>query len=125
MFENVTSISSLQFSKLVKDMLMVGPLVEIISSSRDIRFLCKGTFVSQETVVEKCASSGSAPEVGEEEGDESIAGLYKLKYIHTLCKAASLSPVVNIYMKNNYPLILALEVSTFASIKMCLVPLVE
>jgi len=52
---------------------------------------------------------------------ESVGGVFSLKFLKSFAKAANLSPEVKIYLKNDYPLICEYSVANLGSLKYVLV----
>jgi proliferating cell nuclear antigen len=94
--------------------------VEITSSGPDLIFRCEGDFAEQETVISennntlKIQRAGSSTEV--------VQGVFQLKHLVLFTKCTSICPSVEMYLKNNYPLILKYEVANLGSVKLLLAP---
>lgn len=55
--------------------------------------------------------------------DEIIQGVFSLKYLCLFTKCTNLSNTVEIYMKNDYPLIVKYTVARLGRVKLCVCPL--
>jgi uncharacterized membrane protein len=55
-----------------------------------------------------------------EEDQEIIQGIFSLKYLSIFTKCTNLSNTVEIYLKNNYPIILRYTIASLGEIKLCL-----
>tara|TARA_R110002073_G_scaffold293896_1_gene459593 strand:- start:461 stop:1207 length:747 start_codon:yes stop_codon:yes gene_type:complete len=102
----ITTLPSIDFQRLCRDMSNIGNDIEIIRSDKEIKFKCEGDFANQETSVE-CV-------------DESptISGLYSLKYLNIFTKATSMCASVQIIQETgNRFLILKYNVANLGELK--------
>ena len=53
---------------------------------------------------------------------EIYQGVFNLKYLVMFTKCTNLSSVVELYLKNDYPLIIQYSVGSLGLIKLCLAP---
>ena len=60
-----------------------------------------------------------------ENKDDIIQGNFSLKYLVLFTKCTNLSNTVELYLKNDYPLIIKYTVASLGNIKLCLSPQVE
>jgi proliferating cell nuclear antigen len=61
-------------------------------------------------------------EHGEKSENEIVQGVFNLKYLTLFCKCSSLAKTVELYLKNDYPLIIRYSVASMGDIKLCLAP---
>jgi proliferating cell nuclear antigen len=54
-----------------------------------------------------------------------VQGVFSLKYLVLFTKCTNLSSSVEIYLKNDYPLIVKFLVASLGELKLCLSPNVE
>ena len=102
----ITTLPSIDFQRLCRDMSNIGSYIEIIRSGKEIKFNCEGDFANQETSIE-CV-------------DESptISGLYSLKYLNIFTKATSMCASVQIIQETgNRFLILKYNVANLGELK--------
>lgn len=119
-FSNIIHMPSADFQKIIRDMNALGEKldVEITSSGSDLVFRCEGDFAEQETVMSensnkmKVQKSGSTSEV--------VQGLFELKHLVLFTKCTSLCPSIEMYLKNDYPLILKYSVANLGEVKLVL-----
>jgi proliferating cell nuclear antigen len=118
-FQTVITMPSIDFQKIVRDMHNLADFIEIRNVGNQISFSCKGDFCSQETHIgtEKTSSVNITKNNSDQ---EIIQGVYNLKYISTFTKCTNLSNIVEIYIKNSYPLILSYKVANMGSIRLAL-----
>jgi hypothetical protein len=100
----------------------ISNIVEIRSVSNTLYFYSKGAFSEQRTVLGDSEEGGvSFQQGGRGRDDIVVQGFYGLRYLALFSKCASLSQIVQLYLKNNFPLILSYSVS-LGDIKFCLAP---
>ena len=98
----------------------IADYVEIKNVDNKFILTCQGDFCSQETVLsdnELVIISGN--------NNHIIQGNFNLKYLVLFTKCTNLSNTVELYLKNDYPLIIKYTVASIGSIKLCLSPQTE
>ena len=100
--------------------------LEITSSNSDLIFRCIGDFVDGETIilsesqggvrVQKTTSAGAAA------SSEIVQGIFELKYLVMFTKCTNLCPTIEIYLKNDYPLVLRYMVANLGEVRVVLAP---
>jgi proliferating cell nuclear antigen len=119
-FETIINMPSVDFQKIVRDMHNLADMIEIRNVGQQLYFNCKGDFCSQETVLGTDKNPGIHISKPSSRDHEIIQGVFSLKYLATFTKCTNLSNVVEIFLKNTYPLILRYSVANLGSIKLCL-----
>jgi len=118
-FNSVITLPSADFQKLCRDMHSISEHVEIKTLNRELILSCKGDFCSQETVL--CDSDNVSVENGG--NDQSIVqGVFSLKFLCLFTRCSNLSRLVEIYLKNDYPIIVRYAVASLGSAKLALSP---
>lgn len=113
-FTEVVTLPCTDFQKICRDMHNLADVIEIKSLHNQLIFSCRGDFCSQETVI--CDK-----EVGEEGGPSDIVqGVFSLKHLVLFTKCTNLCPTMELYLKNDYPLIIKYDVSSLGSIRLAL-----
>jgi proliferating cell nuclear antigen len=118
----VVTMPSHDFQRMCRDMMNLADNVTIQSSEEGLRFICKGDFASQDTLVGE-ANHGLVFSKREEQ--EVITGTFALKYINLFTKSTNLSNSIELYLKTDYPLILKYSVANLGEIRFCLAPKVD
>ena len=77
---------------------------------------CLGDFCSQEIII-----SDSDQKVVDDT-PEIFQGIFNVKYLVLFTKCTNLSNTVELYLKNDYPLIIQYTVGSLGSVKLCLAP---
>lgn len=117
-FNSMITLPSSDFQKICRDMNNLSDLVEIKNINKQLIFTCKGDFCEQETIL--CDSGNN--EIMDVNSVDIIQGVFKLKYLVHFTKCTNLSNTVEIYLKNDYPLIVKYAVASLGEIKLCLAP---
>lgn len=119
-FSSVLRLPSSDFQKLCRDMNQLADEIEIKSSGNELLFTIKNDWVNQKSVIKESNSGMSylqnlAP-------DEVIQGVFSLRYLVLFCKCTGLCTNIEIYLKNDYPIIIRYNVANLGEVKFCLAP---
>lgn len=112
-FPVVITLPSTDFQKICRDMHNIADRVEIKSVGNQLILSSVGDFCSQETVL--C-------DVTKESSQSIVQGIFNLKYLTHFTKCTNLCNTTEIYLKNDYPLIVRYQVASLGEIKLCLAP---
>jgi len=118
--ESIVTMPSADLQRLCRDMSNLGSEVDITSVGDQLTFTVEGDFAKQTTVLGEGARGIS---VSNNTAD-SKTGRFPLKYITLFTKSTNLCAVVDIIIRNGYPLILKYNVSSLGEIRYCLAPIV-
>jgi proliferating cell nuclear antigen len=116
-FPSIITMSSSDFQKICRDMNNIADYVEIKNFNNKLMFSCRGEFCSQETVL---SDDGSNKLTGD--SDDIVQGFFSLKYLVLFTKCTNLCNIVEIFLKNNFPLIIKYNVASLGELKLCLAP---
>jgi proliferating cell nuclear antigen len=131
-FNSIIKLKSNEFQKIIRDMNNIADTIEIKHIGNKIIFTCDGDFCQQETTI--ITNSDNIDDETEDENDENIKvdsdvesdeivqGVFNLNYLAHFTKCTSLSNYVEIYFKNNYPLVIKYSVASLGDIRLCLTP---
>ena len=125
-FTSIIHMPSVDLQKICRDMNALGEKldVEITSSATDLIFKCIGDFAEQETIIsENTMNSNMKVHKSSENAVEIVQGIFQLKHLVLFTKCTSLCPSIEIYLKNDYPLILRYIVANLGEIKLVLAPM--
>ena len=86
-------------------------------------FSCKGEFASQETIIGE--TSNGLTFVKSSDEDNIIQGYYNLKHLVLFTKCTNLCNSIEMYMKNNFPIVIKFTVGSLGCLKLALAPKVE
>ena len=125
-FTSIIHMPSTDLQKICRDMNALGEKldVEITSSGVDLIFKCIGDFAEQETVISE-NNGTSNMKVHKSSGNttEIVQGIFQLKHLVLFTKCTSLCPSIELYLKNDYPLILRYTVANLGEVKLVLAPM--
>jgi proliferating cell nuclear antigen len=119
-FDSVITMPSVDFQKICRDMHNLAETIEIKSLENQLIFSCSGQFASQETCIGETNCGLSF--VQNQNPDEIVQGIFALKHLVLFSKCTNLCNNIELYLKNDYPLILKYQVASLGSIKLCLAP---
>jgi proliferating cell nuclear antigen len=122
-FPSIIHLPSVDIQKICRDMNCLGEKldVEITSSGSDLIFRCTGDFAEQETTI---SENNSTVKVSKNTTtNEIVQGIFQLKHLVLFTKCTSLCPSIELYLKNDYPLILRYTVANLGEVKLVLAPI--
>jgi len=119
-FDTELTFPSNDFQKIIRDMINIAENIEIKSIGNKLVLSCEGDFASQETVLGETNNGIQFSTCKEPE--YPIQGIYSLKYLILFTKCTNLCNIINIYIKNDYPLIIKYNIASIGDIKLCLAP---
>ena len=122
-FDSVITIPSVDFQKICRDMHNLADDIEIKSLDNQLIFNCKGHFASQETCIGE-ANTGLTF-LKNHTPDEIVQGVFALKHLVLFSKCTNLCNTIELFLKNDYPLIIKYTVASLGEIKLCLAPKVD
>lgn len=118
-FNSVITLPSSDFQKICRDMNNVSELVEIKNIGNQLIFSCKGDFCCQETVLSD-NETGAITTISK--NSDIIQGVFKLKYLVLFTKCTNLCNTIEVYLKNDYPMIIKYAVASLGEIKLAIAP---
>jgi proliferating cell nuclear antigen len=124
-FTSIIHMPSADLQKICRDMNALGEKldVEITSSSSDLIFKCIGDFAEQETIISENTTSNMKVHKSAGSAAEIVQGIFQLKHMVLFTKCTSLCPSIELYLKNDYPLILRYTVANLGEVKLVLAPM--
>ena len=114
---------SQDFQKLVRDMINIGENCEIKSYSKSLVFGCNGDFASQVTILNE--TQEGLQFTNNCSNDSLVQGIFSLKYLSLFTKCTNLCNQIQLFIKNDYPLIIQYSIASLGIIKLCLAPKVN
>tara|TARA_A100001037_G_scaffold220149_1_gene197959 strand:- start:7577 stop:8377 length:801 start_codon:yes stop_codon:yes gene_type:complete len=121
-FETELSLPSGDFQKIIRDMINIGENIEIKSIGNQLMLNCEGDFASQETILSEPNNSTGLQFKQITDNALPTQGEFSLKYLILFTKCTNLCQQINLYIKNDYPLIIRYLVASLGDIKLCLAP---
>ena len=119
-FESVITLPSIEFQKIIRDMHNLSDTIEIKSAGTQLIFSCKGDFATRKTIMGE--TPGGMSYLENMNTDEIVQGNFTLKNLILFSKCTGLSNSIEMYLKNDYPLIIKYTVASLGEIKLCLAP---
>lgn len=120
-FDSVITMPSAFFQRLCRDMLNLSDTMIIRSAGNQLILGCNGDFARQETVIGEADAGMSVTS----KSDKVVEGRFSLKYLSLFCKAANLSNTIELFLKENFPLILKYNVASLGELRFCVAPKVD
>jgi proliferating cell nuclear antigen len=117
-FNSVITLPSNDFQKLMRDMNNIADFVEIKNINNKFMLTCSGDFCTQETILH----DNDVININNSNETDIIQGNFNLKYLVLFTKCTNLSNNVELYLKNDYPLIIKYNVASLGQLKLCLSP---
>jgi proliferating cell nuclear antigen len=115
-FQSVITLPANDFQKICRDVNNLSEFVEIKNINRQLIISCVGDFCSQEIII------SDSDKIGMEDTGEIFQGVFNAKYLVLFTKCTNLSNTVELYLKNDYPLIIQYTVGSLGTVKLCLAP---
>ena len=119
-FNSVITLPSSDFQKICRDINGIADYLEIKNINNQLILSCTGDFCSHEITISDSDSITVAHTTDSEK--EIFQGVFNLKYLVLFTKCTNLSNTVELYLKNDYPLIIRYTVGSLGEIKLCLAP---
>lgn len=129
-FDAAITMSSQEFHKTCREMNQIADYVEIKCLKDKIYFTCKGDCAERETMYDSDTNSGAGVSIRRDNSGDGaqppiVQGIYDLKNIVLFSKCQSLCNDIEIYMKNDYPLVIIYTVATLGRAILCLSPVTD
>jgi proliferating cell nuclear antigen len=134
-FDFVITMPSNDFHSLIKNMSIIAEYVDIkfvnYESSYTLSFSCQGEFASQESVFNSTNSADNIVNVlkNEEDSEDNkkqnsiIQGVYELKALSLFSKCSSLCQTIELYIRNDSPLVIKYRIADMGSVHLILSPI--
>ena len=116
-FSTVVNMPSTFFNKICRDLNSLAEVVEIKSINKKIMFNTQGENVGDEVEI---GESDNGVTIVTDDPNAIFQGLYDLKYLCVFTKCTNLCSNVDIYIKNDYPLVIRYFVASLGTIHLCL-----
>ncbi len=117
-FKTVITLPSSDFQRICRDMLNIGQSIEIRNLGDRITLSCNGDFATQATEIRGLSNENTTiiPD------DHKISGNFSLKNLVLFTKCTNLCSTVELYLKNDYPLLIKYQVASLGRLFFCLAP---
>jgi proliferating cell nuclear antigen len=127
-FDTIVTMPSTYFQRLCRDMSDITDYLCIVKKNGELSFnsdLSSTTdFASQKTSIGNSDTGQHTLITTLNDGDDDCDNKFPLKYLTGFCKASGLSSVVELYLKDSYPLVLKYSVGSMGDLKFVIAPLI-
>ena len=120
-FPYCINLPSQDFQKYCKDMASATDKIELKCTKDNLFLSGKGELGILDFEL-NCSKGGLNIEQNTDNPDEIVQGLFELKYLIIFTRCTNLCNQVNLFLKNNYPLIIKYSVAALGEIKLVLSP---
>lgn len=118
-FETVITMPSVDFQRITRDMANISDTIEISCIEDKLFLSCEGDFASQQTSI---GGTTNGLQMNKKEKVDKVGGLFQLKFVNLFTKCTNLCSNIEIYLKNDYPLLLKYSVASLGYVLFCLAP---
>ena len=123
-FDSVITMPCIDFQKYCRDLFVISEYVTVSSSGNLFFMEAKGDFAENMITIgetdEKLVTNNNSDNKG-----VSVSGKFPLKYLNLFCKSSSLCANIEIYIKEDYPLVLIYSVATIGNLRFVLSPITD
>lgn len=121
-FDSVIKMPSSDFQKICKDLSNIADLVTIQNKDKDFSMYVDGDIGEKEIMIrENDSTNVEVSKITE----NSFCETYQLKYLLSFAKSSNLCSSVEIYLKNEFPLVLIYLAGSLGQLKFLLTPFVR
>jgi proliferating cell nuclear antigen len=119
MFDSIITMPSSDFQKICRDMNNLSDTIEIRNIGSQLIFACHGDFASQETILGELNGGLNFNKTSD---GQIVQGYFNLKYLVLFTKCTNLCNSLELYLKNNFPLVIKFNVGSLGHLKLALAP---
>ena len=124
-FEAVVTMEASGFQKIIRDMSNICDTVNIIfvdgvNNRNTLIFQGKGEFASQKTILQAKESDSGTDASNDYTKELIIQGTYDLRNLSLFSKLSNLCTNIDLFMKNNFPLIIKYQIANLGHIYLVL-----
>lgn len=121
-FQNVITLPSSDFQRICRDMQNIGDKITISNHGTYIKLMCKGDFADQTTTISGITKDVNSSVVSECDHSSVVSGSFSLKHLSLFTRCTNLCSTVELYLKNDYPLLVKYGIANLGRIFMALTP---
>lgn len=116
-FDVVLTMPSVDFQRVCRDLSVLSETIEIESTGDKLVLRAQGDFARQSV---EMGEIENGLYFANKSGRDAICTKYSLKYMNLFSKASILCTTVDMYLKNNFPMILSYTVASLGKIMFCI-----
>ena len=131
-FDCEITMNSTNFQKICKDLAHISNKVTIKSSKDKLTFAVKGDIGDKEITCQEDPRRQNGGDTNEFkikncelDNTKEINETYSLNYLLTFIKSTNLCSTIDLYLRENYPLVLRYSVGSLGSLKFALLPYIK
>jgi proliferating cell nuclear antigen len=121
-FDSIITMPSNDFQKICRDMNNLSDTIEIRNIGSQLIFSCRGDFAEQETILGELNGGLNFNKTSD---SQIIQGYYNLKHLVLFTKCTNLCNSIELYMKNNFPLVIKFSVGSIGQLTLAIAPKVN
>ena len=119
-FASIITMPSDEFQKVCRDLSTLSKLIEVKNIGKQLIFKCDGEFTDAEIVMSEMCNGLTF--LKNSNATDLVQGFYDLKSLCLFTKCTNISPNIEIYMKNDFPLVLQYQIGSLGSLKLGVAP---
>lgn len=119
-FNSIITMRSDEFQRICRDMLNISDVIEIKNIGKQLLFKCDNDMTEQTVIMGEVDSGLCFQKINSD--NEIIQGYYDLKTLTLFTKCTAISNTLEIYFKNDFPLIIQFKIGSFGILKVALAP---
>jgi proliferating cell nuclear antigen len=120
-YSSIINMPSSDFQKIIRDLANISEKLEIKSVNDELIFKCCGQYAKAE--IRRSETSGIMEFLQKDNSSLITQGEFSLKNLVYFIKCTNLCNQIEIFLRNNKPLIVKYNVASLGEIKLCLAPL--
>ena len=120
-YSSIINMPSSDFQKIIRDLANISEKLEIKSVNDELIFKCSGQYAKAE--IRRSETSGIMEFLQKDNSNLITQGEFSLKNLVYFIKCTNLCNQIEIFLRNNKPLIVKYNVASLGEIKLCLAPL--
>ena len=122
-FTQIVTMPSSDFQRYCRDMNSISDYVSLktfySSEGNVLEISCEGDFAKKKIIIGESMSLSFSTENIK---NDSASGIFSLKYLMLFTKSTNLCSTVEIYLKDDFPLLLSYSIANLGQIRYCLAP---
>ena len=121
-FDAIVSLPSAFFQRLCRDASHLAEKLVLTAQGDTMEFAVNNDAASQKTIISPVVEGKHVVTITwTEEGDTGpVSGTFELKYLTCFCRATSLSPQLQMFLRRDYPLVMRFAVSNLGELRFAL-----
>lgn len=121
--DTVITMSSQELQRFFRDLLIVSDELHVEACAEYLKLSCKGDFADKCVIIKGTSVESSTHMIN---NNQKVYGKFSLKYLNLFTKGSTnMCSVVEIMLKNDYPIIIKYAVASLGHITFCLAPKID